>query len=342
MTSVEEKDRTIVGQRDEITTMKKIQNEQGKALNYMVNENDYPNKVKLLMDDQRYKREQILQLEQDLKYEKKTSQQFININRTQLQTIRNLKEQLRHMQGAMQQDGTKSFTNDDPSGYPQDSGLDTDLYDLNMPAYQSRSPTLIGTPKYTTPAQQRFLDQYSINESQSVTLDAGANDTKQLSKLERQNKILARAKESKYKKNVNTKVRFEKKMEKLLRENADQHAKLQDLEKDLKQTHIKMREFLQRNLKKLPHTAFDEIENIIVPGSRPTHFGPRSPHENRKMAETYKRVKEIQIKKSLEDKKILEDMSMDDIMNQYVGSKRVGFGQGPSANRLNKDPIKEQ
>ena len=73
MTSVEEKDRTIVGQRDEITTMKKIQNEQGKALNYMVNENDYPNKVKLLMDDQRYKREQILQLEQDLKYEKKTS-----------------------------------------------------------------------------------------------------------------------------------------------------------------------------------------------------------------------------------------------------------------------------
>ena len=187
MTSVEEKDRTIISQRDEITTMKKIQNEQGKALNYMVNENDYPNKVKLLMDEARYKRDQVMQLEQDLKYEKKTSQQFININRTQLQTIRNLKEQLRHMRGAMQSENiNKSITNDDMVGYSHDNGLDTDLYDLNMPAYQNRSPPLIGTPKYTTPAQQRFLDQYSINES--ITLgdqNAGASDTKQLSKLER-------------------------------------------------------------------------------------------------------------------------------------------------------------
>ena len=46
MVKVEERDRTIITQRDEIMTMKKIQNEQGKALTYMVNENDYPNKVK--------------------------------------------------------------------------------------------------------------------------------------------------------------------------------------------------------------------------------------------------------------------------------------------------------
>ena len=54
--------------------MKKIQNEQGKALSYMVNENDYPNKVKLLMDEARYKRERVKQLEDEVKYEKKTSQ----------------------------------------------------------------------------------------------------------------------------------------------------------------------------------------------------------------------------------------------------------------------------
>lgn len=54
--------------------MKKIQNEQGKALTYMVNENDYPSKVKQLMDEARYKREKIKQLEDEIKYEKKTSQ----------------------------------------------------------------------------------------------------------------------------------------------------------------------------------------------------------------------------------------------------------------------------
>ena len=112
MTKVEERDRTIIQQRDEITTMKKIQNEQGKALTYMVNENDYPNKVKLLMDEARYKREKLKQFEEELKYEKKTSQQFININRTQLQTIRNLKEQLRTIQGATY-DVNNSLTMDD-------------------------------------------------------------------------------------------------------------------------------------------------------------------------------------------------------------------------------------
>lgn len=74
MVKVEERDRTIITQRDEITTMKKIQNEQGKALTYMVNENDYPSKVKQLMDEARFKREKIKQLEDEIKYEKKTSQ----------------------------------------------------------------------------------------------------------------------------------------------------------------------------------------------------------------------------------------------------------------------------
>ena len=43
-------------------------------MTYMVNENDYPNKVKLLMDEARYKREKLKQFEEELKYEKKTSQ----------------------------------------------------------------------------------------------------------------------------------------------------------------------------------------------------------------------------------------------------------------------------
>ena len=72
---------------------------------------------------------------------------------------------------------------DDLAGNTKDNELDPSLFDLNLPSYQNRSPA-VTTPKYTTPAQQRFLDQYSIQES--VTIDAAASDNnKQLSKLER-------------------------------------------------------------------------------------------------------------------------------------------------------------
>jgi len=43
----------------ELVTMKRIQNEQGKALNKMVNENNYPQKFKLLVDDVKCKKDKI-------------------------------------------------------------------------------------------------------------------------------------------------------------------------------------------------------------------------------------------------------------------------------------------
>lgn len=57
---------------------------------------------------------------------------------------------------------------------------------------------------------------------------------------------------------------------------------------------IKLREFLQKNFKELPLDVFDDVEGIINEGKN-SKFGIKKP---RKMADTYKRVREIQEKYS--------------------------------------------
>lgn len=73
-------------------------------------------------------------------------------------------------------------------------------------------------------------------------------------------------------------------------------------DKEIKLLHIKLREFLQRNMKELPIKSFDEIENIIG--------------EPRKMADTYKRVREIAHKKAG------SEQEMDQIISKFLSSKR--------------------
>ena len=51
----------------ELVTMKRIQNEQGKALSKMVNENNYPQKFKLLVDDIKCKKDKIRLHEETIK-----------------------------------------------------------------------------------------------------------------------------------------------------------------------------------------------------------------------------------------------------------------------------------
>ena len=53
-----------------------------------------------------------------------------------------------------------------------------------------------------------------------------------------------------------------------------------------------MREFLQKNFKQLPLDVFDEVEDIINEGQG----GRKGAKRPRKMADTYKRVREIQEK----------------------------------------------
>lgn len=64
----EELERVIFGQREEIMALKKIQSEQGNALKFMVEKNDYPTKIRNLMDELRFKKEKIMSLESQNKY----------------------------------------------------------------------------------------------------------------------------------------------------------------------------------------------------------------------------------------------------------------------------------
>ena len=51
----------------EILTLKRVQNEQGRALEKMVNENDYPRQFKNLMDDLRFKKDKIREHEETIR-----------------------------------------------------------------------------------------------------------------------------------------------------------------------------------------------------------------------------------------------------------------------------------
>jgi hypothetical protein len=52
-------------------SLKKIQSEQGNALKFMVEKNDYPTKIRNLMDEMRFKKERIRTLEVKEKYQEK-------------------------------------------------------------------------------------------------------------------------------------------------------------------------------------------------------------------------------------------------------------------------------
>ena len=76
-----------------------------------------------------------------------------------------------------------------------------------------------------------YNDIYSNNQSIS---HAPERNPDKLSELERKNRILARAKESLFKKNAYNKVKLEKKIEKLNAENAKLLQQLHEKEKELK------------------------------------------------------------------------------------------------------------
>ena len=57
----------------EIVSLKRIQSQQGNALNKMVNENNYPQKIKGLIDELKYAKEKVKKLDDDLKREVKNS-----------------------------------------------------------------------------------------------------------------------------------------------------------------------------------------------------------------------------------------------------------------------------
>ena len=56
-------EKQVIELKQEIMTQKRLLNLQGKSLNKIVNENDYPTKIKQLLDEIRYQKEKLRQLE---------------------------------------------------------------------------------------------------------------------------------------------------------------------------------------------------------------------------------------------------------------------------------------
>ena len=64
MGKVEKAERQNSELKAENLSLKRVSNVQGKALNKMVNENDYPSKFKNLMDELRFYKDKVRQLEE--------------------------------------------------------------------------------------------------------------------------------------------------------------------------------------------------------------------------------------------------------------------------------------
>ena len=75
----------------EVVTLKRIQNEQGKALSKMVNENNYPQKFKLLVDDVKCKKDRIRLHEETIKQLQRSAMQQANMIAILTKQLRDMK-----------------------------------------------------------------------------------------------------------------------------------------------------------------------------------------------------------------------------------------------------------
>ena len=63
ITKLDDSEKQVIELKQEIMTQKRLLNVQGKSLNKMVNENDYPMKIKLLLDEIKANKEKMRQME---------------------------------------------------------------------------------------------------------------------------------------------------------------------------------------------------------------------------------------------------------------------------------------
>ena len=88
-------------------------------------------------------------------------------------------------------------------------------------------------------------------------------DTDMINYLEKQNKVLSKAKESLQRKVAMQSAKSQKQTDKLKKQLETNQKLLTEKDKEIKLYQIKLREFLQKNTKVLPVSTFGEIENII-------------------------------------------------------------------------------
>ena len=70
---LKESEAMVSALKKEVRSVQRIQLDQGKALQRMTNENDYPQKIKNLMEELRVSRDRVIQLDERLKREEKSS-----------------------------------------------------------------------------------------------------------------------------------------------------------------------------------------------------------------------------------------------------------------------------
>lgn len=87
--------------RQDIQGYKKIQSFQGRALDKMVNQNNYPDKIKGLVDELKYQKDKIRDLDESLKKEQRMSHQQQYHNSLLLEQIRDLKSKLNSRQSTI-------------------------------------------------------------------------------------------------------------------------------------------------------------------------------------------------------------------------------------------------
>ena len=81
--------------------------------------------------------------------------------------------------------------------------------------------------------------------------------------LEKQNKILSKAKESMVRKYNLVTAKMQKQNDKIKSLNEKQSKIIIEKDKEIKLYHIKLRTYLQKNMAVLPINSFTEIEDII-------------------------------------------------------------------------------
>lgn len=110
-----------------------------------------------------------------------------------------------------------------------------------------------------------------------------ALDTHTVQKLEREKQILQNAKEARFRKDKGIINTLKKQLAKKEKEIKKLNSTIVERDKSIQMQQVKIRHYLQANAEKLPTDTFMGIENMIEDSSR----------NPRKMADVYRRVKEI-------------------------------------------------
>ena len=141
-----------------------------------------------------------------------------------------------------------------------------------------------------------------------------------IERLEKQNKILTKSKESTFKKNLFKEAKMQKKIQNLTSENEKKQSIIIEREKEIKIQQLKLREFMQKNIQQLPARSFDAIEDIIVSKANKDLqnavekdvFGLKQIQQNRRMAGAYRQMRELNSKSQL------ATYDVDDAISKFI------------------------